>query len=162
MDENYHSIHKPVQHDQVRLVKFGHDGNQTSAVLEAFSLEGPIPNYYTLSYAWGLQKHVTGAIERHLLHIGKEEFPVLAALRSFFQVLGSKDADQLLSTGMVVTSLDFTGVRHLPRCLVLVRKANSQPPHCGGGSLVYRQVHVSCVQGRESRLSSRMESKTHT
>lgn len=93
MDENYHSIHKPVQQDQLRLVKFGQDGNRTSAVLEAFSLEGPIPKYYTLSYTWGLQKHVSGAIDRHLLHIGKEEFPVLAALRSFFQVLRSKDAE---------------------------------------------------------------------
>lgn len=93
MDENYHPIYKPIQHDQVRLVKFGHDGNRASAVLEAFSLEGPIPHYYTLSYAWGLQSHISGAIDRHSLHIGKEKFPVLAALRSFFQVLGAKDAE---------------------------------------------------------------------
>lgn len=93
MDENHPSIYKPIKNGQVCLVKFGHDGNRTSAVLEAFPLEGPIPHYYTLSYAWGLQNHVTGTIDSRLLHIGKERLRFITALHSFFQVLASKVAD---------------------------------------------------------------------
>lgn len=93
MDENYHPIYKPIQHDQVRLIKFSHDGNRTSAVFEAFSLDGPIPPYLTLSYTWGVQHHAPGAVPSHFLHVGTVKIRALAALESFLQILATKNTE---------------------------------------------------------------------
>ncbi|KAI1277427.1 heterokaryon incompatibility protein-domain-containing protein [Xylaria sp. FL0933] len=90
MDEIHPPVYNPLQRDQIRLVKFGYDGDRTSAILETFSLEGPIPSYHALSYTWLCD---TSGVERnHVLHIEKQQLPVLDALQHFFHILGSKGA----------------------------------------------------------------------
>ncbi|KAI0440071.1 heterokaryon incompatibility protein-domain-containing protein [Xylaria telfairii] len=89
MDQNCRSVYKSIQHDQVRLVKFSHHGSHTSAILQTFSLAGPIPPYYALSYTWLSDKSI-GA-RNHVLQVGGKQFPVLDSLQYFFHVLSLKD-----------------------------------------------------------------------
>lgn len=88
MDQNHPSVYRPIQHDQVRLVKFGHDGDHTSAILQTFPLEGPIPPYQALSYTWLCDN--SGVARNHVLQIEKQQLPILDSLLPFFHVLSSK------------------------------------------------------------------------
>ncbi|KAI1161520.1 heterokaryon incompatibility protein-domain-containing protein [Nemania serpens] len=88
MDQKHTSVYKPIQHDQVRLVKFVHGGDHTSAILQSFSLEGPIPPYHALSYSWVCDN--SGAARNHVIQIEKQQLPILDTLHHFLYVLSSK------------------------------------------------------------------------
>ncbi|KAI0403750.1 heterokaryon incompatibility protein-domain-containing protein [Xylaria palmicola] len=88
MDQTFRTVYKPIQHDQIRLVKFGHNGDRTSTILENFYLGGPIPPYHALSYTWIAKS--SGLAKYHIPRIADQELPVLESLQPFFEVLFSK------------------------------------------------------------------------
>ena len=72
-------LYIPIKPNQVRLVKFGHDGNHTTAIIQTFSLEGPIPPYLALSYTWSYNE--AGATRSHTLQIGEQRLQALDSLQ---------------------------------------------------------------------------------
>ncbi|KAH6685680.1 heterokaryon incompatibility protein-domain-containing protein [Plectosphaerella plurivora] len=85
--------YEPIQHDQLRLIKFDHIGDRTAAVLQTFPLEGPTPPYYALSYSWLTESAATGAtIEgNHVLGTDRGYLPVLDTVTGFLRNLVSKE-----------------------------------------------------------------------
>ncbi|KAJ2992241.1 hypothetical protein NUW58_g2233 [Xylaria curta] len=88
MDPNSIYSYEPIQHNQIRLLKFLEDENPTSATFKTFSLEEPLPSYYALSYSWTCDNAVH---TKGWLRIKYEGLLVLASLQPFFQVLRSKN-----------------------------------------------------------------------
>ncbi|KAI0460178.1 heterokaryon incompatibility protein-domain-containing protein [Xylaria acuta] len=136
MDQNHPSVYKPIQHDQVRLIKFGYDGDHISAILQAFSLEGPIPPYHALSYTWLCDN--SAVAKNHVLQIKKQQLPVLDALQHFFHVLSLKGT--LLDTWWWIDSIciDLANVEERGKQVQLMRR-------------IYRNAHkVICWLGEGS------------
>ncbi|EEU40054.1 uncharacterized protein NECHADRAFT_99083 [Fusarium vanettenii 77-13-4] len=93
MDQDHSSVYKPLQHDQIRLVKFNRDGGtggQTSAILEPFPLQGPVPPYHALSYTWLCDTLGVAAKNHNTIEIRNQRLPVLDALQPFFHALNAK------------------------------------------------------------------------
>lgn len=82
------SVYSPIQGDQVRLVKFSHNGDNTSAILQTFSLKGSIPRYFALSYTWTCID--ADAARDYVIQIAEQQLPVLNTLQPFFHVLSLK------------------------------------------------------------------------
>jgi hypothetical protein len=94
MDEKPPSYeYEPIQHDQVRLVKFNHDKDRILAVFETFPFEGPIPPYHALSYSWMRDGSATDANGGHrVLETEKGPLRVLDTVHDFLRVVNSKGA----------------------------------------------------------------------
>ncbi|KAI2626667.1 heterokaryon incompatibility protein-domain-containing protein [Hypoxylon sp. NC1633] len=90
MKQNHPSVYQPIQSDQIRLVQFDHDGDHISAILKTFSLDEPICPYHALSYTW--QCDNSGATMNDVLHVNKQQLPILDSLKPFFHVLKLKGA----------------------------------------------------------------------
>lgn len=93
MDENRVSYnYEPIQHDQVRLVKFNHNSDRASAVFKTFPLKGPAPPYHALSYSWLSESSATDATteDYHVLETDKGQLRVLETVHAFLHVLISK------------------------------------------------------------------------
>jgi hypothetical protein len=88
MDQNTRYLYRPIQYNQLRLLKFLHDDNHTSAVLETFSVEEPLPRYHSLSYTWTSDK--TAPAQAWAIQIEKQQLLVLDSLQPFVQALRSK------------------------------------------------------------------------
>ncbi|KAK9773234.1 putative Heterokaryon incompatibility protein [Seiridium cardinale] len=80
----YHSI----ENNQFRLLRFVQDEKQASAVLETFSMEGPLPPYHALSYTWACEK--MGFAKTYAVHIKDQVLPVLESLKLFVEAMNSK------------------------------------------------------------------------
>lgn len=82
--------YKPVQHNQLRLLKFVHDESSTliNVVLELFSVEEPLPQFHSVSYAWALD--ASGLTRNSSIQIEGQDFPVLDSLYEFLEALRSK------------------------------------------------------------------------
>ncbi|KAJ6019738.1 hypothetical protein N7499_003179 [Penicillium canescens] len=81
--------YKPIQHNQLRLLKFVSDGIHISAILEAFSVEEPLPPFHSVSYTWA--SNGASLAKSWAVQIEKQMLPVLDSLQSFIQTLASKD-----------------------------------------------------------------------
>lgn len=82
------SLYKPLQHNQIRLIKFNHEGNHISATFESFPLEGPTPPYHALSYTWSDSS--SAATKTHIIQIEGSQLAILDTLQPFFHVLGTR------------------------------------------------------------------------
>ncbi|KAH8680284.1 heterokaryon incompatibility protein-domain-containing protein [Ilyonectria robusta] len=82
--------YQPLRANQIRLLKFVSDhGRRTSAVLQAFALDEPLPAYRCISYTWAIDE--TGTARTFALEIDEETLPVLGSLGPFIQTLRAKD-----------------------------------------------------------------------
>jgi hypothetical protein len=75
----------PIEHNQLRMVRFVGDGDQLSAVLETFPRDGTHPKYYALSYTWAL--NAEGPMHNWSIHINERQLPALTSLKPFIEAL---------------------------------------------------------------------------
>lgn len=81
--------YEPIQHNQIRLIKFVQDGNHVCAVLQPFSFEEPLPVFRSLSYTWAFKG---GHPQKDFrIEVDKRQLPVLNTLQPFLQALKSRD-----------------------------------------------------------------------
>ncbi|KAJ5915302.1 hypothetical protein N7454_011056 [Penicillium verhagenii] len=82
--------YKPIQHNQLRLLKFVQDESNTSikVFLEPFSIEEPLPQFRSISYAWAFDD--SGCTRNWSIQIEDQVFPVLDSLYDFIEALRSK------------------------------------------------------------------------
>ena len=91
MDHSKRYSYTALSTDHIRLCRFVEDGDQLSATLEPFPLDGARPPYKALSYTWNLPQD--GALDGGWpLRVGQEELPALPSLRPFVQTLKDKPA----------------------------------------------------------------------
>ncbi|KAK4171220.1 heterokaryon incompatibility protein-domain-containing protein [Triangularia setosa] len=83
-------IYEPIQNDEIRLLKFiRDDDHRISAVLQAFSVGQPLPEYNSISYTWSLDE-ATGMTAPTLEMEGRQ-LPILDTIRPFFDALRGKE-----------------------------------------------------------------------
>ncbi|TKW60062.1 hypothetical protein CTA1_3131 [Colletotrichum tanaceti] len=81
--------YKPVGDDQIRLIKFLHDGDDAVAAdLFIFTLDDSMPAYQSLSYTWMLDQY--DFAKTHALAIGDQRLPILGSVHTFMQALQSR------------------------------------------------------------------------
>ncbi|OQE18710.1 hypothetical protein PENSTE_c017G02689 [Penicillium steckii] len=82
--------HKPIEENQIRLLKFVEDESSSSihAVLEPFSIKEPLPKFRSISYAWACDE--SGLARNRGIRIDGQGLYVLDSLYTFLEALKSK------------------------------------------------------------------------